>query len=83
MDNAVKTYIPQLHGVFRFLYGAESQILYDDGTVIASLVTGVAQGCPLAALFFCLGTLDVLKGVRRRHPGVELGFYIGDGYLLG
>ena len=83
MDKGVAKHLPQLHAVFRFLYGTATKVYHSDGEEVASVQTGACQGCVFAALCFCLGILDILKETQRDHPQVRLGFFIDDGSAMG
>ena len=82
MELGVLEYMPDLHAIFRFLYGSSSVVYHDDGTEIARVRTGVRQGDPLGALFFCLGLQLVFEEVHETHPNVMMLAYIDDAYSL-
>lgn len=82
MELGVLKYMPDLHAIFRFLYGSASVVYHDDGTEIARVRTGVRQGDPLGALFFCLGLQLVFEEVHEMHPNVMMMAYIDDAYSL-
>ena len=78
IEQGVITFMPQIHQAFRFLYGCESKVFHDDGTEVATIKTGVRQGDPMAAIFFCLGMKVLLDEIPLVENQGKLVAYMDD-----
>lgn len=75
---AILKHLPQLFDTFLFLYGKESEVYLLNGTHVATVYSGLRQGCSLATLFFCTAIKDALDLTARTYPTVKPLTYIDD-----
>ena len=61
-------HIPSLFDSFLFLYGQSSTVHMVDGHHVATVTSGLRQGCSLAAVFFCISIKDILIDTNRLYP---------------
>jgi hypothetical protein len=76
-------HFPHLIPVFRWVYGTQTPIFSYHGTKICSSETGVRQGDPLAAFFYCLATHRIEKLVLDSFPAIRMMAYIDDQTFVG
>jgi len=75
---AILKHLPQLFDTFLFLYGKESEVYLLNGAHVATVYSGLRQGCSLATLFFCLAIKDALDLTARTYASVVPLAYIDD-----
>ena len=75
---AILKHMPQLYDTFLFLYGQKSEVYLINGEHVATVHSGLRQGCSLATLFFCLAIKDALDLTARTFPSVVPFAYIDD-----
>jgi len=75
---AILKHMPQLYDTFLFLYGQKSEVYLTSGEHVATVQSGLRQGCSLATLFFCLAIKDALDLTARTFPSVVPFAYIDD-----
>jgi hypothetical protein len=68
--NGVREYCPQLCKLFRWAYGAPSDLRDATGTLLGHSSTGCKQGDPLAFLLFCVGVQNCLINIDEKVSGI-------------
>ena len=63
-------------------YSQDSHLQFGDTSISSS--TGLRQGCPLAATFFCVTLQPVVESVQQQVPTLQLNVWFhDDGHLVG
>jgi hypothetical protein len=75
---AILKHLPQLFDAFLFLYDKESEVYLLNGAHVATVSSGLRQGCSMATLFFCLAIKDPLDLTASRYRSVFPLAYIDD-----